>query len=674
MNSGDTKILLSVVVPAYNEKLSLIHNVKQALKNKEVLEVIILVAAGADQETRNICQELAASEKKVVYHIQKQNPGLGYALREAFELARGTHVQILYADCESDPDQIPDFIHKALTTNADMVVASRWMDKGKVYNYPPVRFFFNRAYQQFFRILFHTRIHDLTFGYNLIKTDVLRNIVWHGKQHEIATEMVLKALRLKYHLEEIPATWRRRNEGKSSLLIKRYLFYPFMALSILMCPKSSLCPALQPKPGEFQLLKRILNSNIVFIALLAIFLVVSAIMLYHRDGKDLKVGLYAVTQVLQKKSPYENPVDPHRLIFRYAPGITILESPFLLKTKVIGPYKFENIRPSIFAWFIVEILALLGSAWLLFKLIPAASRSISLRNLKLSFVMALPLIIYEIVNSQNKLVALFFMLMAVFLFEKKKSFWSAFCFNIALTIYVALLPFLFYFLIRDKRYIISFITAALAVFFLIPSLVFGFNFNIYLLKEWIQSLHSFFFTNSYMTYIDLRRSSQSIPSVLGRIFVSGHTGHFTDFIPPLFIHILIRAFSMIVLLCYCLAVWQKPKDTARGFSYVIFLILALILPQYCVYYTWAYLFVFYFAVLNYVSYPNVPDGQKNVLMVLTLVLCAASYTIGFHRLSYHSVLFWATFIFWAGIVITLFRESRLFARTFHPSEALGTAN
>ena len=363
-----------------------------------------------------------------------------------------------------------------------------------------------------------------------------------------------------------------------------------------------------------------------------------------------------MAQVLQKKSPYENPTDLKRPIFRYAPGVTILEYPFFLKTKVIGPYKLENARPSIYAWFFAEILALLGSAWFLFKLMPGVSRSISLRNLKLSFVMALPLIIYEVINSQNKLIALFFMFAAIFLFEKKRHFWSAFCFNIALTIYVALMPFLFLFLIRDRRYIISFVAAALAVFFLIPSLVFGFDFNIYLLKEWMHSLQSFMNTNSYTTYADMRRSSQSIPSVVGRIFVSGHTGHFTDFISPVLIHIIIRAFSLIVFCCSCFAVWKKPKDTIRGFTYVIFLILALVLPQYCVYYTWAYLFVFYFAVFNYVSYPDVSYNQKRLLLVLALVLCAASYTVGFHRVSYYSALFWATIIFWSGLITILFHR------------------
>lgn len=234
---------LSIIIPAYSEKNSLIHNVKHVLKTngQDILEVIIIVSAYADPETLNICKELAETEEKVVYHIQQKNPGLGYALREAFALARGTHVQILYADCESDPELVPRFIQKLRQTNADMVVGSRWLAKSSVYHYPPMRYFFNRAYQQFFKVLFRTRLHDLTFGYNLIRTAVLHNIIWHGQKHEIVTEMVLKALKLNYHIEEIPVSWKRRNEGKSALQVTRYLFYPLMALFIFMCPKRYLC-------------------------------------------------------------------------------------------------------------------------------------------------------------------------------------------------------------------------------------------------------------------------------------------------------------------------------------------------------------------------------------------------------------------------------------------------
>ena len=233
---------LSVIVPAYTEKESLLRNVRRVLKDSSsyLLELIIIVSPRADPETLSICRDLEKTDRKITCLIQKHNPGLGRALREAFERVKGTHVQILYADSESDPAAIPLFIETALRTDADLVIASRWMAGGNVRHYPPVRYFFNRAYQLFFRMLYRTRLHDLTFGFNLIKREVINNIVWQGVKHEIATEMVLKALRLKYRIEEIPVVWVRRSEGKSKLQLTRYLYYPFMAFLIILTPREWL--------------------------------------------------------------------------------------------------------------------------------------------------------------------------------------------------------------------------------------------------------------------------------------------------------------------------------------------------------------------------------------------------------------------------------------------------
>jgi hypothetical protein len=410
--------------------------------------------------------------------------------------------------------------------------------------------------------------------------------------------------------------------------------------------------------SRFSFFTKILDSNRFFVTFLAVFILIQTVVLYQRDGKDLKVGLYGAAQVFQRKSPYENPLDPNRPIFRYAPGIAILQYPFLLKSKVVGPYEFENIHPSVFAWYLAELLALLGSAFLLFKLIPACSRETSLWNLKLSILMALPFITYELSNSQNKLIALFFMVAAIFLFEKKKLFWAAFSFNIALTIYIALFPFLLYFVIRNKKFIISFLIATFLVFLLIPSLILGVQFNVYLLKEWFtRTLQPFFLTNSYATYIDLRRSSQAMPSAIGRIFVLKDAAHFHYLISPPIIHILIRIISASIVLCSCLAIWRKPKDTMRGLVYTAFLILALILPQYCIYYTWAYLFVFYFASFNYISHPDVLASRKKFFRTLVSILFISSCLMAITPLKYFSFLFWGTFLLWVGIVIVLIKES-----------------
>lgn len=405
-------------------------------------------------------------------------------------------------------------------------------------------------------------------------------------------------------------------------------------------------------------LKKIINSQIFFIFILIIFVLSLAVTLFFRDGKDLRVDLFGVEQILKGHSPYENPLDPVRTIFRYAPGFTILVYPFLLMSKMTAPFEFEHILPSVFAWYLAEIFSLIASAMILLKLIPSPRKEISMRNLKISFLMALPLIGYELSNGQNKLIALCFMLISIFLFEKNRLFLSSIFFSLALTIYVALLPFLFYFILRKRKFIFSFTIAALIVFLIFPSLVLGFKFNMFLLKEWfMRSLKPFFLTNSYATYIDLRISSQAMPSAIGRIFVSGTREHFNYLISPLLVHLIIRIFSSLIIVFSLLAAWKRSRDISRGLDYAIFFTLALILPQYCIFYTWSYNCIFYFAILNYISYSEVTAKEKKFLLTLAIILFIASFLICIKLLNYYSFLFWATFALWLGIVIVCIRRA-----------------
>ena len=56
--------------------------------------------------------------------------------------------------------------------------------------------------------------------------------------------------------------------------------------------------------------KRIISFNLIFGIIIAMFIPAMAVVACRRDGRDLRVGLFGVEQVLQKKSPYDNPTDP----------------------------------------------------------------------------------------------------------------------------------------------------------------------------------------------------------------------------------------------------------------------------------------------------------------------------------------------------------------------------
>lgn len=224
---------ISVIIPVYSEEDVLrktVHGVVSTL-GSNLHEIIIVVAPKSSEKTFLICEELASTYTFLKFFIQEQNPGLGLALRESFDKVTGTHAVMIDGDGEFELAALPKMIKKA-EEGYEVVIASRWMKGGGVYDYDPLTYILNRGFQYIFRLLFWTRIHDLTYGYKLIDVKVLKNFKWEGKSHEIAMETTLRPLIAGYRIAEVPSIWKKRQEGVSKITTWKRFGYVSFALKI----------------------------------------------------------------------------------------------------------------------------------------------------------------------------------------------------------------------------------------------------------------------------------------------------------------------------------------------------------------------------------------------------------------------------------------------------------
>jgi hypothetical protein len=376
-----------------------------------------------------------------------------------------------------------------------------------------------------------------------------------------------------------------------------------------------------------------------------------------REGRDLNVGLFGVVQSFSGRSPYENPTDPSRPVFRYAPGFAILEAMFLQSSRQSGvsPFYFYKKDPSIVFWYLFEIACLLGIAFVLPKLIPSKRPTVTI---SLSFLLALPYIIYELVNCQNKIPALFFMLLAVLLFERKSVFVPALAFCVALTIYIPLIFFLAYFLIEaGGRYISRFLLAAFIVFLGIPALVWGPGFSFYLLGEWFDRCIRPFAAGGFADYVDIRNSSMSLPSALAKLFVFKNVHRNFEFIiRPSVLDAVVRVFCAALVAITLFAAWMRRNAGSKGLVYACFLMLALLIPQYCIYYTWSWMIVFYFAVLSYGDFAT--PRLRSFALSLAIQLCVISLLMFIPVAKFFSLLSWSTILLLFGAAFIVMGEPR----------------
>ena len=95
-------MILSIIIPTYNEKYTIERIVDKILKIKSLNKEIIIVDDASNDGTREILKKkISKKVKKIIYH--KNNMGKGSAIKSAQKFISGEIVIIQDADLEYYP-------------------------------------------------------------------------------------------------------------------------------------------------------------------------------------------------------------------------------------------------------------------------------------------------------------------------------------------------------------------------------------------------------------------------------------------------------------------------------------------------------------------------------------------------------------------------------------------
>jgi glycosyltransferase involved in cell wall biosynthesis len=124
---------VSVILPVVNETTSLQETVRIILRDvprQLIRELLIVVCRRTTTASMQTIAELQQRLGELVVVVHQQLPYLGGALRDAFAVARGSHVIIMASDMETNPDEVRVLIAEEQKNPAGIVTTSRWMSGG----------------------------------------------------------------------------------------------------------------------------------------------------------------------------------------------------------------------------------------------------------------------------------------------------------------------------------------------------------------------------------------------------------------------------------------------------------------------------------------------------------------------------------------------------------------
>lgn len=202
---------LSVVIPAYNEKDTIVEIIRR-VKAVDVDKEIIVVDDFSTDGTREILKDLASRGEKVFFH--EKNMGKGAALRTGFKHATGDYIIVQDADLEYDPDDYPRLLSPVLKGRACVVYGSRFTGEHRD------MFFHHWVGNKFLtlvtNILYNTTLSDMETCYKLFRADIIKGIDIKSDRFNFEPEITAKVLKKRVRIYEVPISYAGRefSEGK----------------------------------------------------------------------------------------------------------------------------------------------------------------------------------------------------------------------------------------------------------------------------------------------------------------------------------------------------------------------------------------------------------------------------------------------------------------------------
>src|SRR2546430_5052274 len=211
-NASHSNVELSIGVPALNEEITvgeLIEWCKEGLENAGVVGQVLIIDSSTDDTAKIVLEhggEVLRTPKR----------GLGRAYIDATPYIRGQWIIMGDADLTYDFRELSPFV-EAFKKGAEFVMGSRFrgsIEKGampwlhRYFGTPLTTWILNRIYG--------SRYSDIHCGMRGLTRSAFERIDLKSQSWEYASEMVLKAARLKLRTAEVPVKFYKDREGRLS--------------------------------------------------------------------------------------------------------------------------------------------------------------------------------------------------------------------------------------------------------------------------------------------------------------------------------------------------------------------------------------------------------------------------------------------------------------------------
>jgi glycosyltransferase involved in cell wall biosynthesis len=210
------QIILTIIVPAYNEKKSISKIIDQINEKIIYTKQIIVIDDFSNDGTRDIVQNLSNIDE-IIFH--QRNMGKGAAIKSAIPFIKGNIVAIQDADLEYDPEDLNKLAKEILNQKTNVAYGSRVLNKKRYGNNNFIsnfRVFGNHVLTILSNLFNSQQLTDAHTCYKVFKREIFLKLNLKENDFAFCPEVNTKISLLNEKILELPISYKGRNvqEGK----------------------------------------------------------------------------------------------------------------------------------------------------------------------------------------------------------------------------------------------------------------------------------------------------------------------------------------------------------------------------------------------------------------------------------------------------------------------------
>ena len=228
---------ITVILPIIDETFSINKTVSVLLKNNnsEIKKIaFILHKKKTKNSSKIICKRFVSKDKKKFKILYQKKKFLGGAMQDAFKNVNTSHCLMMSSDLETNPYSVKKMIKYSKKNPDKIITASRWLKKNQFKDYGILKVLANYIFQNTFSFLYGVKCTDMTFGFRIFPTYIVKKIKWEMFNHSFLFETIIKPIKLGIKVIEIESSWKKRKEGKTNNVFANYFWYIYIGLKVLI--------------------------------------------------------------------------------------------------------------------------------------------------------------------------------------------------------------------------------------------------------------------------------------------------------------------------------------------------------------------------------------------------------------------------------------------------------